>query len=98
MRYFFLLPALLIIFTSPEAVSGELVACGVPESYDLPTETENYCNFHQRRFAYREEAMKLKEQLKERQENFAAPRRQAREQYEENWEALNQQRSSTAAE
>ncbi len=90
--------SLVAFFITPtSAISGELRACGVPDHVEIPTETEGYCDIHQRRFAYREKAIKLKEQMQARAENFAAPRRQALEQYEKDVQALNEIRTSEEA-
>lgn len=87
-----------IILTLPSAATaGEVVACGIPQSADDPeiyvsTETADFCDYYQRQLAYREENLKLKQQLKARQESFAAPRRAAIKQYEADLKALNQSR------
>lgn len=95
MRYF-LLAALIIVFQPLGAQAGEVVGCGVPNSVVMSTETADYCDFHQRRFAYHEEALKHKALLQERRENFIAPQIEARKRYEADLEAFNAGRSSNA--
>lgn len=70
--------------------AAEIVQCGVPTTVTIETENnEKYCDIHQRRLAYREESLKLKEQMHERAKNYAAPKTQALKQYAQDIEALN---------
>ena len=94
MRAFLIISFLLTGLWSMNASAGEIYSCGAPREYNLPTETEGFCDFHQRRIAYREQALKLKEQLRERQESFAAPRLETLRLYNEELDALNEQRGS----
>ena len=68
--------------------------CGVPDPAALDTEATPHCDIYQRQLSYREEALKLEALMEERQENFAAPRREALKRYEEDMKALNETRSS----
>ncbi len=101
MRTLFILSLLVVIPLLP-AHAGEPYECGVPlvtgEDPDarMPEETGGRCDIHDRRFTYREEALKMKELIKKRQENYAAPKRQIKAQYEERLEALNAQRGSSS--
>lgn len=92
----FALFVLTLCIAARSGFAGELRACGVPESVTLSTEAASYCDIYQRRLVYREEAIKLKEQMRARAENFAAPRREALERYEKDVAALNERRSSQA--
>ena len=100
MRILIFLSLLAVIPFFNAAQAGEPYECGVPlitdEDVDakMPTETGGRCDIHDRRFAYREEALKMKALLNERQRNYAAPRTQIEKQYKERLEALNQERGS----
>lgn len=89
-KYALLLLALTAI--APGAASAQQAAsCGAPEPANLPTEPSGgpYCDFFQRQFAYREQSLKHREQLKQRQEAFAAQRNVVIERYRQDLEALN---------
>jgi hypothetical protein len=95
------LPALILISTGlallpAMAFAGEVVSCGTPAPPDMiatPADG-NYCDFYQRQLAYREQTLKQQELTRQRQETFAAPRRQALEQYRKDLEALNATRGA----
>lgn len=98
-RFFLILNlfALALFLAGTSAVqAGEPVACGVPAEADMDTEPRDadYCNIHERRFAYREQAIKLKQQIQERAENYHAPKRAAHEQYIKDLKALNERRGT----
>ncbi len=69
------------------ALAGEPVACGVTDPASLNTDIPDYCNFHDRRFAYRDEDKKFKSLIDERRANFNAPRAEALKAYKGNLEA-----------
>lgn len=101
MRALVFLTSVFIVSTfSGTAIAGEPYECGVPEITGesiharMPTETGGRCDIHDRRFAYREEAIKLRELMQERQENYAEPRSIIHENYNEKLKALNEQRGS----
>lgn len=99
MRILVVLSLLIVIPFFSTAQAGEPYACGVPVKTGdidarMPTETGGRCDIHDRRFAYREEALKLQDLMRERQKNYAAPRSQIEQQYRERLEALNQERGS----
>ena len=105
MRLFILLTSVLVISALPNtAHAGEPYECGVPEITGesvharMPTETGGRCDIHDRRFAYREEAIKLRELMKERQENYAEPRSIIHENYSKKLKALNEERGSDSDE
>lgn len=77
-----------------ESHAQESRFCGTPTPAALDTKAETHCDIYQRQLAYREEALKMDALMKERQENFAAPRREALKRYEADMEALNATRSS----
>ncbi|MCB9983825.1 MAG: hypothetical protein H6861_09180 [Rhodospirillales bacterium] len=85
---------IILSFASTPAQAGDVYACGVPDSVNVPSETEGFCDIHQRRFAYREEYLKMREQMQVRAENFAAPRREALEQYKKDLQVLDEIRTS----
>ena len=89
MRYLLLLP--LVLGFSMPSIAQDTYNCGIPVEENISPDALPYCDMHQRRLAYREEAIKLEKQMKERAENFAAPRRAALEQYQRDIEALNQE-------
>lgn len=90
-----LLISLLLIGTSTIVHAQDTSEfCGLPEPAELNTAAQPHCDIYQRQFAYREEALKLRELMEERQENYARPRREAIERYEKDLEELNKQRSS----
>ncbi len=103
MRIFLLLSVFIIVPFLSQAQAGEPYTCGVPiitgEDIDarMPTETGGRCDFHVRRFAYREEALKLQELIKQRQHNYAAPRSKIEAQYREQLKALNAQRGDESS-
>ncbi|MEZ5814567.1 MAG: hypothetical protein R3E13_07630 [Alphaproteobacteria bacterium] len=77
-----------------ESHAQESKFCGTPAPAALDTKAEAHCDIYQRQLAYREKALKMDTLMKERQENFAAPRREAIKRYEADMEALNATRSS----
>ena len=91
MRLFILLS--LMIFTAAPAIAADVVPCGQPVPSGMNTTvSENYCDIHQRRIDYYREDKKFKAELKERQENYNAPRAQAMEKYRQAIEELNAER------
>lgn len=71
------------------AEASEIVQCGQATTYDLPTESPvNACDIYTRQLAYRDEAIKLREQIHERSANFARPLRALKQQYQKDLEAL----------
>lgn len=98
MRHFvFVFLAAAFLSLPAPASAGEAVACGAPASVTMSTEAQDYCNLHQRRFAYREENTKLRGQMDERRENYYAPQSSGIKSYEAELEALNEGRGGTAA-
>lgn len=84
-----LLTFTLMIVTAPANAQGSVVQCGVPEDAIVETDpTNEFCDIYQRQFAHKESLNKLKQDLKQRQENFAKPRKQAYEQYRKDLEAM----------
>lgn len=71
----------LVLLAAFPVFAGEPVACGVPDPAVLDTEIPDYCNFHDRRFAYRDEDKKFKNLIEERRKNYNAPREQALKAY-----------------
>ncbi len=94
MRALLILPLTFITLAIFPANAQESAFCGAPKEASLDTKAEGHCDLFQRQFAYRDESLKLNELMKERQENFAAPRRAALEQYEEGLKDLNATRGS----
>ena len=70
---------------------AQIEACGVPEDPTIKTEATEYCDMHQRRFAYRESRKEFKEILDERRENYQAPQREIKAQYERDLKSLHGQ-------
>ena len=99
-RMKFALPLTLaaLLFAAPAfAANGDVQACGDTYKAKLDTDPENhFCDIYSRQFAYREEALKFKKMLKERQDNFDAPAAQARKTYQANMDALNASRTDDA--
>ncbi|MBX2834414.1 MAG: hypothetical protein KTR28_05540 [Micavibrio sp.] len=93
-KSFFTLAALTCASTTiapqiAHAQSG-IYSAGEPESYNLPTqEVFGFPDIYQRQLNYRDHAIKLREQIKERQENFQAPALEARTKYEQDLKNLN---------
>ncbi len=83
-----------LALTISGAHAQESTFCGIPDPAALNTEAEPHCDIYQRQLAYREEALKMDSLMKQRQENFAAPRREALKRYQEDMDALNAERSS----
>ena len=94
MRTILLSSLALIALSIPAAHAQTSEFCGVPAPADLDTQAEPHCDIYQRQLSYREEALKLEALMEERQDNFAAPRREALERYEADIKALNAERSS----
>lgn len=64
------------------AQAGEVAQCGVPEEAHVTVDPGFvYCNIYDRRFAYKENAKKLRADILARQQNFRAPRQQAADEY-----------------
>ena len=73
------------------AEASELLSCSEATTYDLNTESPvPLCDIQARQLAYREEAIKFREQIAQRGENFAAPSREAHKAYKEQLEALHE--------
>lgn len=78
--------------------TGEIRQCGTPEEYDLETDPGFVvCDIYQRQLQYKPVADKLKQQLKERQANFAEPRRRAYEQYQKDLQAMHERGAQESA-
>ena len=59
-----------------------ILSCGQAITGDLDTNPRaSFCNAYERQLAYKNSADKFRQQITERQQNFAAPRIRAREQY-----------------
>jgi hypothetical protein len=72
-----------------KAEAAEIVSCGDPLSTTISTESAyDHCDMQSRQLAYREESLALRQQIQERAENHAAPRREAQKIYKEQLEAL----------
>ena len=95
MRFAFVFISLFVLFASP-VQAGEVYQCGVPETFEVSMEVEGFCDYYERRFAYREESIVFQAQLKERAEKYAAVRRGVHEKYAADLEALNERRGSDA--
>lgn len=82
----------LIILTASAGVAraaGNVVDAGPASTYDLDTENvPDFPDIYTRQLAYGEESKKLREQLKERQRNFIAPRSEAYKNYQNNRTAM----------
>ena len=75
-------------------VDSLIIGCGIPQSVSVATNPNiPVCDIYTRQLAYRLERLKLRDQLNERQKNFAAPSIEAYNRYVENLEALNEERS-----
>jgi len=71
------------------ADAGEIIECGAPSTYDLElTSPVDACDIYSRQLAYRDEAIKLREQLHQRTESFAKPVRVLKKQYEKDLQDL----------
>lgn len=95
MTYFqiFLLAAFIVLGTSFPAAAQHagVVHCGSPEDSIIETDPGfEFCDVYQTQLEYRESWQKLRADLLERQENYAAPRRAAYEQYRKDLEALHE--------
>ena len=96
----------LIALSTMPAVSfaGELLPGGTPEKTGvspdatISPDAADMRDIHQRRLDYREEEIKLKQQMHVRAENFATPRRESLKRYEEGLAALNETRTSVETE
>lgn len=83
MRTLLFLIALLLV--SPAfAQTGQVVQCGVPADVTLETDPgKDYCDIHTRAATYREKDRAYREQIEERRRNYAAPRAQALQAYQD---------------
>jgi hypothetical protein len=97
MRFVLFILALVIAPTT--VMAGEVKACGTPTKADMKAmpQDANYCDIYQRQLAYRVENMKQRSLIGERQENYAAPRREALEQYAQDIEKMNAERGVSEA-
>lgn len=89
----FLTAFCLAAFFSPwsHAETGEPVHCGDPDPAELRADPgDDFCDIYARKFAYRGEDIKFYHMLKERRENYNAPREAA-------WQAYKQQIESGQA-
>lgn len=86
-------PVLLLIafLTLPNIANAQIEACGVPQDPTMETEATEYCNMHERRFAYRESREEFKSILNERRENYQAPQREIKAQYQRDLKTLHGQ-------
>lgn len=54
---------------------------------------DSHCNPYNRQLAYREERLKFRKMIEDRREEYYAPQREAQKQYQEDLEALNEERN-----
>ncbi len=74
---------------SNDAHAGAVRSCGVPSSYDLNTHSPvGVCDIYTRQLMYRDEAIKLRQQILNRAVSFQKPRAALYAQYKENLQAL----------
>jgi len=72
-----------------KAEAAEILHCGAPSTYELETESNvDACDIYTRQLEYRDEAIKLREQIKKRSKHYAEPSIALRNQYRENLQAL----------
>ncbi len=75
-------------------VDSLIIGCGVPQSVSVRTNPGiPVCDIYTRQLAYRVERLKLRDQLNERQKNFAAPSIEAYNRYVQMLVELNEERS-----
>lgn len=71
------------------AAEGKIVTCGTPAPADLETDPGiDVCDIYTRQLAYKAERDAFHEQMKERQENFAAPSIEAYQNYRESLDKM----------
>lgn len=71
------------------AAENKVVHCGVPDGFDVTTNPGfEFCDIYSRQLAYREERLKLRKQLEQRQTNFVDPQLEAYKNYKKELEAL----------
>ncbi len=63
-------------------MQGIIAQCGTPMHSELNTDkVENLCDIYSRQIGYYDEQKQLKDKLRQRQANFYAPHREAKENY-----------------
>ena len=80
--------ALLVLTVLPATAAEPVVTeCGVPPPAQLDTGSIPYCNIHDRRFGYKDEADKFRKLLDERRANYIAPGQKAMNQFKDDLKA-----------
>lgn len=74
---------------SDTAQAGEIVQCGTPADVHVETPDFTYCDIHDRRFAYKEKAQILQQEMLTRQQAFSDVRRRAIEAYKAKEDKIN---------
>lgn len=71
------------------ADAAEIMQCGTATTYELETTSSvNACDMYTRQLEYRDEAIKLRQQIHKRANNFAKPARDLKNQYNKDLQAL----------
>lgn len=71
------------------ANAADIMSCGQPSTYDLNTSSPvPACDIYTRQLQYRDEAIKLRNQIQARAVNYARPSAILHRQYKENLQAL----------
>lgn len=87
-RFLIIIALTFILPASAQAEQG-VYQCGEPVEGDIETDPGfSFCDIYQRQLAFKDVRDRLSRQLRERQENFAEPRRQAYEAYQRDLKAL----------
>ena len=90
--------AILMLFAtvtlSHPVKAGEIIDIGTPAEPELSTETEGFGDVFSRQLKYRESAIEFRNLVIERQQNFQAPAKEARQNYENAIESLNETRGT----
>lgn len=88
----FALAIIALLFALPNAANAQAVySCGVPDVYTVEKsdpDTHDMCDIYTRQLDYRLERLALKEEMQERQENYAIARRIALKNYKKKLAAI----------
>src|SRR5262245_56206374 len=94
----FFLALIAVLGMHPAFAASSVVACGTPHIETVTTDPGfEYCDIHNRRFAYKESYDDLKQQIEERHKSYNAPRQQVIKDYQQRLEEYYKNPNGTAS-
>lgn len=89
LRFVFVMSLLFASVVALPAFAAEITSCGTASSYNLPTTSPvPACDIYTRQLQYRDEAIKLRQQIQARAVEYSRPSAILHKQYKANLQAL----------